>query len=634
MTGPREVRGNRIVWKLSAAFLAITLLVLLITGYFNHLVDKRYTLSSARENSMFYSDVIRQSLRKLMMMRDNDGIRELILGLADANPLFEDIRLVSHDGEVVVSRRDEGTVVVKEASRPCNICHDAEVPSGMLKGESFDEVVEGPGGNQLVSVITPILNETDCRTAECHAHAESPPVLGVLQTDLRLTRLRALLSLRSLQSYLAVIAAVLLCILTTLFMVDRLLERPIRTLIDGMKRIAGRDFSFRFKLDRNDEIGLLADSFNDMAARLETSHVELSHTTDYLQGIVENSADIIITVNPSGFIETFNRGAEAALGYQRAEVIGRRIEMLFADPNERAIAIERLRNTDNVVNYETHFLTKTGEVRDVILTLSRLRDRNGRSIGTFGISKDVTRENELRRRILQSERFAAIGQAFTGILHTLKNMLNALTGGAYMVRTAIAVDDKETLKEGWEIVQGGINSVREMSMNMLQYVREMRPEYASCDLGQLIREIANVMKHTAEEKGVRISTHISQATPEIRCDSKLLHSAIMDIVSNALDACLMKEYEEGGRGAIAISLFPFEGGKVAIEVRDNGIGMTEDVQANVFTPFFSTKKRGGTGLGLALTLRAISVHGGSISVESEPGEGSAFRIVLPVDSTE
>ena len=103
--------------------------------------------------------------------------------------------------------------------------------------------------------------------------------------------------------------------------------------------------------------------------------------------------------------------------------------MLFAEPAERDEAIARLTNTDHVVNYETHFLTKQGEVKDVILTLSRLRDPDGVSMGTFGISKDVTMERKLQRELILKEKLAAIGQAVTGIQHSLKNMLGSLKGG-------------------------------------------------------------------------------------------------------------------------------------------------------------------------------------------------------------
>jgi signal transduction histidine kinase len=107
--------------------------------------------------------------------------------------------------------------------------------------------------------------------------------------------------------------------------------------------------------------------------------------------------------------------------------------------------------------------------------------------------------------------------------------------------------------------------------------------------------------------------------------------ALMDIATNAVDACFWKSYEDGEQAEIEFAVhLDADGGSLVVEVRDNGIGMTEEIRANIFTPFFSTKKTTGTGLGLATTSRIVALHGGRIDVESEPERGSVFRIALPL----
>jgi signal transduction histidine kinase len=114
----------------------------------------------------------------------------------------------------------------------------------------------------------------------------------------------------------------------------------------------------------------------------------------------------------------------------------------------------------------------------------------------------------------------------------------------------------------------------------------------------------------------------------------MIHSAVMDVVSNALDACLWKEYPDGEVPEIVLGAYSDQDGqKLAIEVKDNGCGMTEEVKENLFTPFFSTKSKAGTGLGLSITSRMISAHGGEFDVESEPDQGTIFRILLPINAT-
>jgi PAS domain S-box-containing protein len=164
-----------------------------------------------------------------------------------------------------------------------------------------------------------------------------------------------------------------------------LINRPIHKLIDGMNRLANKEYDYRLPDSPSEEFGTVTSSFNEMASMLSTSLNELKKNQDYLRSILESSADLIITVNPSERIQTINTGAEKVLGYSRQEVIGRPIQMLFADPHEREIAIEKLQYTDNVVNYETRFLTKEADIRNVLLTLSRMRNADGEVIGTIGI---------------------------------------------------------------------------------------------------------------------------------------------------------------------------------------------------------------------------------------------------------
>jgi len=436
---------------------------------------------------------------------------------------------------------------------------------------------------------------------------------------------------RNYRAVLAGLWAVVLGVGATCLILDRLVGRRIQILIEGMQRVANNDFRFRFEDTRKDEISKLAHSFNSMTSRLSSTLSKLRNTNEYMEGIVENSADIIITVNPAGLIRTVNKGAENTLGYRRDEVVGQRIEMLFADPRERDAAIARLRDTDHVVNYETHFMTNQGEIRDVILTLSRLRSPDGTPIGTFGISKDVTREKRLQRELLLNEKLVAIGQAVTGIQHSMKNMLNALTGGSYMVNTGIEDDDRDLLEEGWAMVQGGISSIIELSSRMLHYAKDWKPEVEKTDLDDLVISIYNINKETARSKGVELSIEALPKHPALICDRRLIHSAVMDLLSNALDACSQKDYGEAETPEVVLRVCPSKHeGCLAIEVQDNGQGMTKEIKKNIFTPFFSTKKKLGTGMGLTLTSRIIRLHGGKIEVESEPSRGTIFRVSLPV----
>jgi len=476
-----------------------------------------------------------------------------------------------------------------------------------------------------------VLNSPRCGSVGCHASPESQPVLGLLQAEFSLREVDAMTTRRNLSALLTVMVAAALSIGATWLTMNQLLGRRMRLLRAGMQEVADGELRVRFGDFGNDEVGELAGSFDYMTSELQSTLRELRSTSDYLWGIVENSADIIITVDPSGAIETFNSGAEHSLGYRRDEVIGKEMEMLFADPSERRYAIAKLEETDNVTNFETHFLTKDGEVRDVILTLDRLRSRKGEAIGTFGISKDVTRENRLRRELLLNEKLAAIGQAVTGIQHSVKNMLSSLKGGAYMIDTGIADKDRALTEEGWAMVQDGIDHITELSSRMLHYVREWQPELEETDIGELVTSVCDGSREMAQGKGIEFNLEVEPGLPAIVCDPRLVRLAMLDLISNALDACTWKEYIDPERPEVSLRARLSAGDEyVEIEVEDNGDGMSEEIMKNLFTPFFSTKKRLGTGMGLALTSRVIRRHGGTIEVDSEPSRGTVFKVSLPV----
>ena len=498
--GPRRaLRSLRLVWKVNGLFLLILVVVLGTSGYFSNLAFERAELDVARELSLESSRRIQQRIREIMLGDQSHQLREMVNRIASENSMYRDIRLISHDGQVLASQLPMGPTAVDSASWPCTTCHTAHAEVVEPDGCSYCRILEPEGDERLLSVVTPIFSEEGCAGAGCHSAVGDSVVLGVLQADYSLARVDTLITQRNWHTALAILISLLLGSAATWWMTERLIGRRIRALREGALRLAQHDFSFRFSDTTGDGLAELVGVFDVMTEELSSALLELSSAREHLQAIVENSADIIITVDPTGLITTFNPGAEKILGYNREEIVGRRIEMLFHDPKDRDKAIAKLDHTDHVVNYFTRFVTKNGKTRNVLLTLSRLRSPDGEPIGTLGVSKDITRELRLQRRLLQSERMAALGQAITGIQHSIKNMLNVMKGGSYMVKLGLANDDKAILTEGWEMVQQGIDDMTQMSKSMLDFARERPLDLKQIDLSELARKIHTLNK--AQNKG-------------------------------------------------------------------------------------------------------------------------------------
>lgn len=623
---------HRLFLKLGLAVTIIVALAIVGTTVALNLLTRHFALESSRSILHFNSVSVRSGIGRLMMNRCGDEIRTFIEDVSRGSAVYRDICLVSHpSGEVVVSRVvPEGVHLTREDIH-CALCHVGEALPAVT-AEPLDVVGKNEAEERILHVITPILNEAGCRAADCHAHVDSGPMLGFLETEYTLARIDMLTAHQGLFTALSAVIVIALATVVLLMMFRRLVDRPLRRMVRGLGVLAASDLTFRFPARRKDEIGLAEEAFNRMAASLQAHQAELKDAVEYLEGIVENSADIIITVNPEGRIMTFNRGAEETLGYKREEVVGRRIETLFADPSQRDIAIARLRDSDHVKNYEARLLTKDGDIRHVLLTLSRLRDREGNPIGTFGISKDISTERELLRKLVQTEKDAGIGRAIIAIQHAIKNMLNILTGGLYVVRVGWNKRDQQRIDEGCEMIEEGLSRINDLSLNMLKYAREWKIDPEPTDISALIEGVVAANRDGAAQRGVTLRTEIDGSLPLVPCDPKLMHMTLMDIVSNAMDACENKHYEQGEIPEVVLSTSRAPVGHMAtIKIRDNGAGMPEEVRRNVFTPFFTTKGRTGTGLGLALTFRIIKLHRGRISVQSELGKGAVFQITLPLD---
>jgi PAS domain S-box-containing protein len=625
------VGGLRLAWKVSGLFLLILAAALGISGSFTNMDLERAQISSAREVSIATSQRIVTRLREDMMDHGANQLTNQVNRMAADNPAFRDIRLIAHEGRVVASQMESGPAQVDAQSWPCTVCHALPTAEPKLTTETCCELLEFGDGERALSVVTPIFGEEGCSSATCHTDMAADPVLGILQADFSLAQVDALISRQTRRTFWAILICMLVGTAAAWWMTGRLVGRRIKALRAGAQRLAQHDLSFRFSDSTGDGLSEVVGVFDSMTSELSDALSELMSTKEYLQAIVDNSADIIITVDPTGFIRTFNPGAEKILGYSQEEVIGQRIEMIFAEPKHRETAIEQLENGGPVVNYMTHFITKGGDLRNVLITLSRLLAPDGTPMGTLGISKDVTEELRLQVQLLRSKRMAALGQALTGIQHSIKNMLNVMKGGSYMVKLGLAKDDKALLMEGWDMVREGIEDMTQMSVSMLDFARTRKLKFQPTHLGELVERIHGVSHAQFREAGVKLSLAVTPDLPLVVCDVDGIRSVVMDLISNALDACSWKEFKPGEKPEVVIMVVPAaREGHIEIQVKDNGEGMTEEIRKRVFTPFFSTKEKKGTGIGLAVVSRIVEAHEGETYVESEPGEGATFRVLLPI----
>ena len=278
--------------------------------------------------------------------------------------------------------------------------------------------------------------------------------------------------------------------------------------------------------------------------------------------------------------------------------------------------------------------TRLGEIIGVLQVINKREGlftlEDERLLAGIASHAAIALENaQLREEALRSERLAAIGQTIAGLAHCIKNILNGIQGGSYILERGLRKGDLDRLSRGWEMVKRNNAFMHELVLDMLTYAKDREPETAPTDVNALCRSVCELMAEKAREHGVEIVWTLDSLLGEVIVDPKGIRRCLLNLVSNAVDACA----EKGGR--VEVSTAEADGhGCFRIVVSDNGSGISKEDQAKLFQMFFSTKGSKGTGLGLAVTHKIIGEHGGTLTVESEPGVGSSFIIYLPTGGAE
>ncbi|MEO1009015.1 MAG: ATP-binding protein [Planctomycetota bacterium] len=234
---------------------------------------------------------------------------------------------------------------------------------------------------------------------------------------------------------------------------------------------------------------------------------------------------------------------------------------------------------------------------------------------------------------LHAERLAAMGETVASLSHSIKNILQGLSGGADLVEMGLNRDDLGIASQGWDILRRNLDRIVQLTTNMLAFSRQRQVELELTSLGTLLDDCAQLLATPCEQRGVALLVDAGDDIPPVPIDPSLIHQAVMNLLTNALEAVP----DETGSITVRVdyhepdSRGPRTPGAAEIVVVDNGPGIPPERHAAVFEPFHTTKGTRGTGLGLAVTKRIIEDHGGHIRIESQDGQGTAFRVVLPLD---
>lgn len=238
---------------------------------------------------------------------------------------------------------------------------------------------------------------------------------------------------------------------------------------------------------------------------------------------------------------------------------------------------------------------------------------------------------------VNSERMAAIGETVASLSHSIKNILQGLRGGADVVEIGMKKNDLSIAKNGWGILHRNLDRIVGLTMNMLAFGRKLQLDLELARVNKIADDCAELLEKQCAEKNIILIVDSDPEMPPIAVDASLIHQALMNLIANAIEAV------EPDTGVVTVRVVFHESKPdqkkpgqmtrpfIEIGIIDNGPGISQDKLAWIFEPFNTTKGLKGTGLGLAVTRRIIAEHHGAIRVDSPPGKGATFRVLLPAD---
>ena len=269
---------------------------------------------------------------------------------------------------------------------------------------------------------------------------------------------------------------------------------------------------------------------------------------------------------------------------------------------------------------EMEVAAKNGEIYHVLIQTAPIRDLSGNITQVMEMSTNITRTRRLE------DQLASLGLMIGSVSHGIKGLLTGLDGGMYLLDAGFKKENQGQVREGWDTVRLMVGRIREMVMDILFYAKEKDLKWETVDVLDFAEEILNTVAYKVKDNKIALHHYFDPTIGRFEVDAGIVRSALTNIFENAVEACRSDKSSRDHEIRFEVTK---DEEYIYFNVSDNGIGMDESTQANVFTPFFSSKGEHGTGLGLFISNRIFSRHGGGISLESQLNTGTRFTIKIP-----
>jgi PAS domain S-box-containing protein len=364
-------------------------------------------------------------------------------------------------------------------------------------------------------------------------------------------------------------------------------------------------------------------------ARDLTERRALERIAFHLAAIVNSAEDAIVSKDLEGNVQTWNKAAERMFGYMANEIVGRSIRTIIPRDrwHEEEEVLSHIRSGLNIEHFETVRQRKDGSLIEISLSVSPIRTSTGAIIGASKIARDITLQRRLAREAEEANR---VKDEFLAMLsHELRTPLNAVLGYTRMLREGRLGPERQ--ERAMETIERNANVLAQLVGDVLDVSRivtgKVRLKLAACDLRTLVHAAADVVRPSAEAKGLELRIEAPGEAVTANCDGERVQQVLWNLLSNAV------KFTPEGQISIALQN---SGRRAQVTVTDTGVGIPAKSLPFIFQQFWqgetgAHREMGGLGLGLALARHFVELHGGTIAAASEgEGKGSTFTVTLPL----
>ncbi len=382
-------------------------------------------------------------------------------------------------------------------------------------------------------------------------------------------------------------------------------------------------------LDRADELG------RQLAVAVENMQLldDVIRSRRELENTFDSISHLVVVVDRTGRIVHVNKAFAARLGRNREDLVDQPIAESVGPELARWLSSEQSRNggasSEGSASYEVIDPLLNGPF---LVTATELLDHDRKLVGSVIVARDLQTQTklegereELRRRLTQTEKLAALGQFVAGIAHELNNPLQAVLGHMELLRATGAFPKQ--LRREVQTIYREADRAAKIVRNLLVFAGSRRLTRRRVSLNSLLQKVFALRSAAHRAADIEVVRHYDEQLPRVTSDPLLLHQVFLNMVLNAEHAILATG--RAGRIEVKTLLSP-AGDRVIVQLRDTGTGIPGDTLSRIFEPFYTTKEVGkGTGLGLAIAYGIVQEHGGHITAANHPGGGAIFTVELP-----